>query len=622
MSPLKTQATLSIVAVLALGACADAELLYSTPPADDTTEPATQEPDETGQIDEPSDTGPAECEEDPTSAAAILEAYCYSCHGDNGSSSGGFAEVLDVETMIDDGKLVPGDATASLIYLYMSAGSMPPVGNPTPSSAEIAAVAEWIDCGASPFEPPAPPRVFITADDVLDAMRDDLDGTPPDNRPFIRYITFDNLYNAGLPDEDIDLARRGVTKLLLSLSREELTKGNITPPTVPMQSGVSGDPESDRLIMRMDLRRFGWDREDLDQWELILRDYPYGVEYDTSDADFLADETGTRLPYVHGDWLAGNASEPPLYHELLDLPTTSQEFLAEFGVDTELDMANGDADCAGFLESEVSDNNRIICRHDALFGYCWVSYDFAGNGEDSEFQNIFEHPIDFEEDGGEMFCSLPNGMQAYYIADAAGNQLDVAPTEIVQDPEADGGTVVNGRSCFRCHENGIIYQQDEIRDAVSANPDAYDSEDLILVNKLFPESKVFTQVQTEDTNRFTAAEDRMGFVDHGVESVSTLANWFDEPMDSERVAAELGLPEERFSELLSENNDINEPFAALQSGGMVDRELFDVHVRDLVCGLELQDCDEPPVAPCGASGIECLDGQTCIADVCVDDGGA
>ena len=63
-----------------------------------------------------------------------------------------------------------------------------------------------------------------------------------------------------------------------------------------------------------------------------------------------------------------------------------------------------------------------------------------------------------------MIFSLQNGMQGYYLSTAEGDRLLVGPTSIVSfrnKPIGRGVEIVNARSCFDCHENGIIRKNDE-----------------------------------------------------------------------------------------------------------------------------------------------------------------
>ena len=56
---------------------------------------------------------PESCEETPAAALAVMEDYCTSCHGDDGSSQGGFYYARDFERMVatSKGDLEDPDAT-------------------------------------------------------------------------------------------------------------------------------------------------------------------------------------------------------------------------------------------------------------------------------------------------------------------------------------------------------------------------------------------------------------------------------------------------------------------------------------------------------------------------------
>ena len=67
-------------------------------------------------------------------------------------------------------------------------------------------------------------------------------------------------------------------------------------------------------------------------------------------------------------------------------------------------------------------------------------YDAAASGGRRNFANFPVGPSDapnkkptggaFEFDGGEIIFSLPNGLQAYMLANAEGARIDVGPTTI------------------------------------------------------------------------------------------------------------------------------------------------------------------------------------------------
>ena len=71
--------------------------------------------------------------------------------------------------------------------------------------------------------------------------------------------------------------------------------------------------------MRIDVRDLRWTRE---LWEVLVLAYPYGLQHSGVAASSVYKLSGTRLPYVRADWFVAQASRPPLYYALLQLPET------------------------------------------------------------------------------------------------------------------------------------------------------------------------------------------------------------------------------------------------------------------------------------------------------------
>jgi hypothetical protein len=556
----------------------------------------------------------ATCDMSADDALGVLEAYCHSCHWQGGSIEGGFNYVIDPERLVETGKVVPGDPDASLILQRMESGSMPPAGvEPRPSDAEIEEVRQWILCDA-PEPAGSEERAFIANGTVHEILRDDVESLSEQERPFARYISLVHLYNAGISEDELETYRVGLSKLLNSLSWS---------PYITNPEPVDGQA----LLYRVDLRDYRWEasaEEPVDGWEHLLKEYPYAFSYDDSAFETLKAETGSRMPLLHADWLVRAASTPPLYHDLLEVPATQAGWLAQFGVDQLEDVDNLVVARAGFNGSGVSFSNRVIERHDASYGYCWVSYDFAGaSGE----QNIFQHPLDFDFDGGEAFCTLPNGLQSYFIGDAAGNRLDTAPSQIVADPNRDDGLVTNGLSCMNCHFAGILPKEDQVREYAEQNYTLF-PDDLDTIRLLYVEHDEMDALQARDMERFLEAADETGaprVIE--TEPIFALADSFDAPLDLDRVAAEVGRSGEDLgarldalpSPLFEALNHLKDP------GQIIERRDFLAIAAPLICFLEGEfdssagTCERPDDA-CGGSGLACLDDQLCLESG--DDAGA
>jgi hypothetical protein len=311
-----------------------------------------------------------------------------------------------------------------------------------------------------------------------------------------------------------------------------------------------------------------------------------------NDAELYCRETtGSRLPYVRGDWFVFAASRPPLYHDVLQLPLTDRELEKTLQIDVAENIRQERVARAGFNGSGVSRNNRLIERHESPFGAYWKSYDFGGN---AQRKNLFAHPLgpddsdsSFQHDGGELIFNLPNGLQAYLLVDAAGNRIDKGPTEIVSDPKQADRHVVNGISCMSCHARGMIDKTDQVRAQVQKNADAFSKEEVDKVLALYLPRDAFGQLIKEDAERFKLAVESTGAPLSATEPVTALALRFEAEVDVKQAAAELGLTPSEFLARLEKDVQTARLFGALRvEGGTVQRELLVEEFSSLVYRLE------------------------------------
>jgi mono/diheme cytochrome c family protein len=510
-------------------------------------------------------------------AQAVLRTHCYRCHGLDGASKGGFGYVLNRAELIAHGKIVPSDVGHSKLYRRVSSGDMPPEEvTERPSDADVATLRRWIEAGAPDFSLPAARRTFLPDSEMLRLIHADLGKASKRDCRHLRYFTLTHLANAGVSEQDLQTYRAGLSKLVNSLSRNR---------EIVVPSAI--DPA--RTIFRIDLRDYDWDAR---VWDTILGSNPYGVLHDTPEARACAALTECALPYVRADWFVKVASQPPLYYDLLQLPRTEQELEKMLGLDTASKIKQERVARAGFNGSGVSNNNRIIERHASQHGAYWKSYDFAGN---TGARNVFEHPLGpvpgetgFHHDGGEIIFSLPNGLQAYFLANARGERLDKGPITIVSDPKQGDHAVVAGVSCMSCHARGIIEKADQIRPHIEANRAAFPAEEADTVRALYPPREVFAALQQQDAERFTTAARKTGVQPGQAEPIVALAKRFEDDVSLAQTAAEAGLPPDTFLKGLQESSRLAKLFGVLkQPGGLVKRQVLEEHFADLARDLQL-----------------------------------
>jgi hypothetical protein len=329
-------------------------------------------------------------------------------------------------------------------------------------------------------------------------------------------------------------------------------------------------------VLRIDLRDFGWTEK---EWDTLLAVYPYGINDRSPAHEYAAAATETTLPDLRGDWFVATASRPPLYHQLLQLPKTERELEKLLHIDIEADVHSERVVRAGFNDSGISRNNRLIERHETPYGAFWKSYDFTENDGP---QNLLARPLgpgnderSFRHAGSEIIFNLPNGLQAYLLVNGQGQRLDKAPTEIVSDPRRPDRAVENGLSCMACHSRGINPKADQVRAHVEASKKAFPREELNTIRALYPPAEAFKELQRKDSERFEKAAAATGAKVGATEPVMALAAQFEGPLDLRRAAAEVGMRPEDFVARLDESPEIGRAIGALKlAGGTVQRQTF------------------------------------------------
>ena len=524
-------------------------------------------------------------------AYAIFEASCLGCHGPDGA----FRETLLMEygELIDGSTVIPGNPDASELYKRLLGatenGAQMPFGQEPLPAQSIDTVRRWILAGAPDWTPTATTlRRFITPHEVLTSIESHLNSLSSFDRPFARYFTMTHLYNAAETPEILAEYRKALSKLINSLSwRIKITNPQ---PIDPQQT-----------IFYIDLRHYEWDRND--GWTKIEQAYPYHISFDAPAHLALRNQLGrlqalakTDVPSVHIDWFIATASAPPLYDDLLSLPSSVQELETRLEVDVARNLRDApgiEVWRAGLKNSGVSNHNRVVERHTSRYGAYWKSYDFAGS---VGTRDIVVHPLNFTHDGGEIIFNLPNGLQGYYLVDGNGIQLDEAPISIVSNPAASDPTVRNGISCIGCHTEGMKTFEDEVRSAIEGNSNPpYDKAHAL---RLYVEKSVMDALVAEDMEKYRVALEATGGTFSGVETVSRFHEAFHGPIGAAYAAAVVGLQTDTFLERVRENTGLqNVGLLVLDNtSGSVKRDTWTSSFRDIISALDYpQRVGEPPV---------------------------
>jgi hypothetical protein len=546
----------------------------------------------------------------------VLETNCGGCH--TGSiGSGGMNYILDFQTLLSSGKIVPGNKEDSQIFVRMQQQSMPPafMRDQRPTFGQIELVGQWIDEMEGLFDDDGElctglEGQFVSLDDQIAAMADDIAGLDTEDQPFTRYFTITYSSNAGDCGRALQRQRYALFKGINSLSTD----------TEVHTVDAIDDAET---IYRIDIRDFGWDREiDLeddnavdfaDAWLAILDGVgQYAVEFQGDDADDLKADAQVNVPFLPVNAFTSFAQQGDLYYALIGAKNNLFDFELEvLGIDTELEIDDNNLMRAGFANSGVSKQERVLNRFDSgvQSGYSyWISFDFDGgngngtvNGVTNGFEqnvaneSIFDNPLDFAFAGGEAIFSLPNGMQGYYVAAANGQRLDEAPVGVVIDPAQNNGLVTNGASCHSCHNAGLIDFKDSVKQYVIDNKVKYDNETYTDVLEQYPDPDVFLGKMAEDSNLHLARAEQAGIPAGTPDAISRVFLDFELRLTPEQAAGELQVP----LEVLMDNvSDLDPRLAAWGlEGGRVDRPLFNTLYLDSICVLQAPSDNNPVGCP-------------------------
>jgi serine/threonine-protein kinase len=519
--------------------------------------------------------------------------------------------------LIAGGKVVPGKKADSQIYVRMLDGTMPPADQrperaPTPSQVDL--VGQFIDelTVADPIG--CKPVAFLEVDAQIASMQADMADREESEKPFTRYLTVNYSSNAGDCGRVLDRQRHALFKGINSVS----TATKVTTPVAI---------DADETIYRIDIRDYEWDRpidlddndasnpanvEFTDGWEAIIANpdtAAYAVEYQGDAADGLAADAGTRVPFMPVNAFIQATEFGDLYYTLIGGRANLFDFEREvLGIDTIADTADNNLMRAGFANSGVSEQERVLNRFDngvAAGQSYWISFDFDGgnggdgaNGFERDVANdsIFANPLGFAFGGGEAIFSLPNGMQGYYAADGAGNRLATAPIGVVIDPAQNNGLVTNGASCHSCHNAGLISFTDTVRRYVEDNKVRFSNEVYEDVMEQYPDAATFERRMNQDSAVHVTATQRAGVPEGVPDPVSRVYLDFQRvPVDLRIAAGELGVePDE-----LLQSIDLLDPRLGnlAVEGGAVKRQIMDDTFLDSLCVLQLVQKNAPAGCP-------------------------
>ena len=385
----------------------------------------------------------------------IFRENCFGCHGESETAAG-----IDVSTLAALSHSVDFSVALNENRLWRAIaveGTMPEGGEKLDDQ-QLSLVKTWIEKGA----PTGAARVFVSRNEVASSIRrfylsEELDSE--------KYWIFDfsNLHNnPNLTGRQIANSKSDFVRLINQLSWS---------PTVYVPEVI----DDNELIYAVDIRKLHWSESTI---SLIESNYPYGVRWPKptfgyAEQKSLEELSRFDIPVIRADWFISTCSIAPIYNQILELPSTLGALFERLNVDVFADIESGNFLRGGTTTSNVTlSGRRVIDRFEIpvseLYpdgGYLYVTWDFAKKNKRDHVRFPFgparpNNPFSshaFDHDGVEVIFSLPNGAHGYFINDAVGNSIALAPYELVRDQLGVTGAaqISNGASCIACHDRGL-----------------------------------------------------------------------------------------------------------------------------------------------------------------------
>jgi hypothetical protein len=404
---------------------------------------------------------------------------------------------------------------------------------------------------------------------MSDKIRADLEKRPSSDQRYFKYFYFDSHLIGDGAVKDLKTQRDAFFKVLNMLSSEK-------------ELHLPADIDGTGRIYCVDIRKVGWDPYFL--WPEVQKMDSHQTIYDlNSNAEFFKKNSGEAFPGMSGGQFVAKALNSDAYPKIMRFPNALFQLENELGVN--LNSARTTAIRAGTTDSGVSVNNRVVERVTMKDGRAyWKTFDFKEPvGNDN--RNIFEHPADFQADGGEVIYELPNGMHAYALFDNQDRFVKKAPTEIVSDPLRRDRAVENAISCVRCHANGFLMVNDELREFVENSEGHFNESVIKKIKLLHPDVDSFKDVMEKDNQKYRETLARLNIDPKKPDPISPLIKRHEQNVSLETAAAELGVTQDKLQRYLLERRSELPELARLASGGSVPRAVFErtvFQVKDVI----------------------------------------
>ena len=488
--------------------------------------------------------------------------------------------------LIAEREILPGNASGSPLWQRLSQGLLPAGAPRSLTRGELALLGELIDQLPAEPAPPCEPLPFLSSDEVLATLVEDLQGA--ESPTTTRYVSLTYASNAGACGAELERHRSALFKAVNSVS---------TRPAIAVPAAI--DPMG--LLYRIDLRDYGWERPlDLeDDGELDFADGwlaitatagVYARELAGPEADVLKLAAQTPVPLLPAHVLVWTTATGDLYYALTGARQNAHDTRAALGVDVAGAVASNSARRAGFSGFGFNEDAMVLRLEQAGPGAraYWLLLPSAGDGA-----TIFDDPLELPWEGGLSIAQLPNGMLAFGVEETNGYRLNAMPICIGPCGLESLGSIA---ACHACHESGLLPVADMIRSYADENSSLFDGQTLGDVRLQYPGGEAILELMAADSQVTIEAARQAGITRGGPEPLAYVYTQYElGSLSIDAAAAELGVTplslREQLGTLSPEWQGMAEP------NGVIDRQIFVNHYAQAVCALHAVARNRPVGCP-------------------------
>lgn len=380
----------------------------------------------------------------------IFRTYCLRCHGPQ-KAEGGIDRIDDLERLIDEGLVNPGDPESSLIWQSINPDNpvMPPENELALPIENAEVIKNWILNISATTKKLKNHSGLLTNEDLRKEIVRDL-RVHPDRAYFTWLDEFNELRSTGAHSK-IDSISSGIFQILNSMAWQ----ANMVAPAFL---------DEDRAIAIVDWNKFGRLNGDIYRTEI----WSSVLEQCNSITGLPVADFRCTLELLNRD--------PQLYYEWLGLPSNESILLKVLRIDftkqtaATLKKKKGSFPPVIATAVEASETFAPLPRLFTRFAiskdrYYWRSLEVKNaKKKNDSFYNYpffdgtpYSH-LTYKYDFTETIFSLPNGLQAYMITDSKGNLIPISPghENIGEGSVSVTPGLSSGFNCAGCHWSGVI----------------------------------------------------------------------------------------------------------------------------------------------------------------------